>query len=64
MTELTVKYIVDDETIEQLKRIQALYQAKGLELTIEEIFSTLMILGSKEDMVKRLDYAEKVLTIK
>lgn len=64
MIELQVKYIIDDKTEAKLKRVQELYKARGLDLTIEEMFNNLMIMGSKADIMKRLDYTEHVLTIK
>lgn len=56
--EFIVKYELDDEIIERLKALQAAYQAKGYDMPIEDIFSTSMQMGCREDILKRIVYIE------
>lgn len=57
--DITVTYSLDDTQVKRLKAAQEAYKAKGYDSDLESLFNGLMLMGSKFEIDKKLDYAEK-----
>lgn len=58
MREITVKYMLLDEDEQRLRKITELYKQKGLDLSEDKMFESIMFTGSKYDVDKKFRFHE------
>ena len=58
MRNVTVKYLLQDEEEERLRKITELYKRQGLDLLEDKMFEGIMCMGSKFDIDKKLKFHE------
>ena len=58
MRDITVKYLLQDEDEERLRKITELYKAEGYEFSEDKMFETIMCTGSKFDIDKKFRFHE------
>ena len=58
MREITVKYTLKDEDEERLKKITEEYKKRGINLSEDKIFESIMCCGCKYDIDSRLKLHE------
>lgn len=61
MKEITVRYYLDDEEMERLKRITESYKGKWPDLTEEKMFEAIMQAGSRYDIDGKFKVHERAL---
>ena len=63
MTTITVDYLLDESDIERLEILKQHYVSRGYNLTVEQIFRDIMLMGCKWNIDDKLAYAENILGI-
>lgn len=58
MHDVIVKYLLQDEDEERLRKITELYKSQGLELSEDKMFEGIMCMGSKYDIDKKFRFHE------
>lgn len=58
MRDVTVKYLLQDEDEERLRKITELYKAQGLNLSEDKMFEAIMCMGAKYDIDRKLKFHE------
>lgn len=58
MRDITVKYTLQDEEEERLRNITELYKEQGWDLSEDEMFESIMFIGSKFDIDKKFRFHE------
>ena len=58
MRDITVKYLLQDEEEDRLRKITELYKEQGLDLSEDKMFETIMCTGSKFDIDKKFKFYE------
>lgn len=58
MRDVTVKYLLQDEEEERLRKITELYKAQGLDLSEDKMFEAIMCMGAKYDIDGKLKFHE------
>ena len=58
MRDVTVKFTLYDEHEERLKQITKEYAKQGLDISEDEMFSGIMLCGSKHDIDDKLKFHE------
>lgn len=58
MKEIIVKYLLQDDDLERLKKITEKYKELGLNLSVERQFESIMCLGSKYDIDEKFKFHE------
>lgn len=64
MREINVKYMLSDEDEQRLQKITELYKQKGLDLSEDKMFESIMFMGSKYDVNEKLRFHEWKLGLK
>ena len=58
MQEISVKYLLNNEEIERLKKITEEYKKRGLDLSLEKQFEYIMYCGSRYDIDNKFKFHE------
>lgn len=58
MLEITVKYLLNDEEMERLRKITEEYKKLGLDLTYDKQFEGIMCCGAKYDIDSKFKFHE------
>ena len=58
MRDVAVKYLLQDEEEERLRKIAELYKKQGLVLSEDKMFEAIMCMGAKYDIDKKLEFHE------
>lgn len=61
MREMAITYLLDEEQLERLERIAGKYNAAGIEITPEGIFSMIMQGGSRREIDDKLSISERTI---
>lgn len=64
MKEITVTYLLMDEDIKRLERITEEYKKKGLDLTSDKMFESIMFIGAKYDIDRKFQFHEWTLGLR
>lgn len=64
MRDIMVKYTLNDEEEERLKRITNEYMSRGMELSLENMFTGIMVSGSNYDIDTKFKHHERELGIR
>ena len=63
MREMAITYLLDEEQLERLERIAGKYNAAGIEITPEGIFSMIMQGGSRREIDDKLSISERTISL-
>lgn len=58
MRNITVEFMISDENEQRLRKITELYKQQGLDLSEDEMFESIMFIGSKYDVDKKFRFHE------
>lgn len=58
-----VKYLLSDDDCERLEKIRSEYKSKGLDLSPEDMFESIMITGSTLDINNKFEFHEIILKL-
>lgn len=58
MRDVTVKYLLQDEEEERLRKITELYKKQGFDLPEDKMFEGIMCMGAKYDIDKKFKFHE------
>lgn len=64
MREMAITYLLDEEQLERLERIAGKYNAAGIEITPEGIFSMIMQGGSRREIDDKLSISERTTPLR